>query len=571
MSTLSASPATVTVAVEQLVSFLENSWDLTADLQLAQGDELTGRLDRHWRRFRLAVLEALTDQEEITGQSSAAAARNSVRVAGMQERMTEMRTGMLAAVDAVRDVAAGDREVRDAVSTSAQVIRKAQEASRETAEQATAMAAAIGQIAETLTGVSQKLEELGASSQQVTSLSQVVKGITKQLNLLSLNASIEAARAGQHGRGFAVVATEVGRLGERTSKQAHEIEAVIGRVAEHLQDAGVHMGKGLQRASSLMRDAEDASRGAAEIDRLMSEATAPFGILMEQMQGHSETLAGVSQHVGSMAGQTEQLGGLLDLVQAESSVLLRLTHNAQSELVRFYKGTYVDQVKRATETMAQDLAGVFERAVDQQKVTLDDVLALEYREIKGAEIQRLSRLFDVSRVPVTGFQPPKFQTRYDAVVDVELKGLLDQYFGAFPDLMFCSLIDLNGYAPVAHAGGCKAWTGDFKRDAADNRVKRMTTDLAQVRAARMGLKAPEPEQLSIAPYVRDPKTVLARGEFLRLGNPLRQEDEPSGQFRLHTFAGLSGKVASFCAVPVYVKGWRYGVAMIGWEPRVGQA
>ena len=49
------------------------------------------------------------------------------------------------------------------------------------------------------------------------------------------------------------------------------------------------------------------------------------------------------------------------------------------------------------------------------------MLAFDYREIRGAEISGLQHLFDVSRVPAEGFQPPKYRTRYDAVVDVDLK------------------------------------------------------------------------------------------------------------------------------------------------------
>lgn len=563
-------PVIAETVLEQFINFLENSWDLTADLSLAQGDPLSDRLDQNWRRFRLAVLQALSEQEEITGQSAAAAARNSVRMSGMQEQMAEMRTGMLRSAEAMIKVAAGAREASASVGRTAELVRRGQQTTREAAANASALADAIGQIAASLSGVSDQIEALGAQSQQVTALSQVVKGITKQVNMLSLNASIEAARAGQHGRGFAVVATEVGRLAERTAKQTTEIEAVIGGVTGHLRQTGVQMGASLKRARGLVDGARAASLGASDIDRLMGEVSAPFPTLTGQMETYSQTLSDVSAGIGEMAAQTDAMNRQLDLVQGESAVLLKLTRDAQNRLVRFYKGSFTDQVKLAVEQMAAELGGVLEQGIASRLVSLEDVLALEYTEIKGELIRPLSRLFDVSRVPLSGFNPPKFQTRFDAAVDLTLRDVLDRYHGALPGLFYASLMDLNGYAPVSHSAGCQAWTGDFKQDAAGNRAKRLATDLAQVQAARMGLKAPEHRSLSVGTYVRDPKTVLSREQFLRLGNTLRQEDDPADLVMVHTFAGLSGKVAAFCAVPVYVAGWRYGVAVIGWEPRVGE-
>jgi methyl-accepting chemotaxis protein len=197
---------------------------------------------------------------------------------------------------------------------------------------------------------------------------------------------------------------------------------------------------------------------------------------------------------------------------------------------------------------------------------LEDVLNLRYTEIKGAQVQALRRLFDVSRVPVTGFSPPKYATAYDQAVEVDLQAVLDRYLALQPDLLYTSVIDLNGYAPISNRTTCRDWTGDFRSDSLNNRVKRLTTDLAQLEAAQVGLKVPAYTSLSVGPYVRDMRTVHTREEFQRFGNPLLQADEPEGIVSCHTLAGLSGNVATFFAVPVYVKGHRYGCAMIGWVP-----
>lgn len=96
-------------------------------------------------------------------------------------------------------------------------------------------------IRETMNSVSGSVDELDASrkdisnvveglvrtTQNISNFVQVIKSIADQTNLLALNAAIEAARAGQEGRGFAVVAEEVRKLAEESSKSAKEIESLI--------------------------------------------------------------------------------------------------------------------------------------------------------------------------------------------------------------------------------------------------------------------------------------------------------------------------------------------------------
>ena len=62
-----------------------------------------------------------------------------------------------------------------------------------------------------------KINQLGASSQEIGNIIKVISSIAQQTNLLALNATIEAARAGEAGRGFAVVANEVKELARQTA------------------------------------------------------------------------------------------------------------------------------------------------------------------------------------------------------------------------------------------------------------------------------------------------------------------------------------------------------------------
>ena len=137
----------------------------------------------------------------------------------------------------------------------------------QTVEEAVKASASLGEqvnkIAASMTGLSDRTLQVGE-------IISSVKDLAEQSNLLALNASIEASKAGDHGRGFAVVAMEMRNLAEQSKQAAVQIRAILQEIQRSARDAAAATDEGSKRASAAMglaRSAGEAIEGLAMVIR----------------------------------------------------------------------------------------------------------------------------------------------------------------------------------------------------------------------------------------------------------------------------------------------------------------
>ena len=111
------------------------------------------------------------------------------------------------------------------------------------------------------------LREMGKRSEEIGGIVNTINIIAERTNMLSLNASIEAARAGDAGRGFAVVAEEIRNLADRSAQATADIAAIIRSLQEVAREAVSASADGLRIAEEGGRLAEEGSQG---LERMLS-------------------------------------------------------------------------------------------------------------------------------------------------------------------------------------------------------------------------------------------------------------------------------------------------------------
>jgi methyl-accepting chemotaxis protein WspA len=162
--------------------------------------------------------------------------------------------------------------------------------------------------------------KLGVLSEKAGNIGQVITTITKvadQTNLLSLNAAIEAEKAGDAGRGFAVVATEIRRLADQTAVATYDIEQMVKEIQSAVA-AGV---MGMDKFS------EEVRRGADEI----REAGAQLTQLIGQVQTLAPRFDTVTEGMQAQATGAEQISqALLQLGEASQQTVESLRQSSEA-------------------------------------------------------------------------------------------------------------------------------------------------------------------------------------------------------------------------------------------------
>ena len=295
--------------MQRIVSILEvmRSGDLSKRLNLERKDEF-GAVETGFNDM-MAELTALVSQAQ---RSSVQVTTSVTEIAATSKQQQATATETAATTT---EIGATSREIaatsRDLVRTMTEVTSAADQASilAGSGQQGLArMEDTMHQVMGAADLVNAKLAILNEKAGNINQVVVTIVKVADQTNLLSLNAAIEAEKAGEYGRGFAVVATEVRRLADQTAVATYDIEQMV-REIQSAVSAGV---MGMDKFS------EEVRRGMSEVQQVGEQLSQ----IIHQVQALAPRVLMVNEGMQAQATGAEQINlALVQLGDASSQTV----------------------------------------------------------------------------------------------------------------------------------------------------------------------------------------------------------------------------------------------------------
>jgi len=274
--------------------------DLTSDIDISRRDE-AGQLLCQLATMQ-ATLKAMLDQiQEASRQMDQRCSQLESEVALVAAKSQQQLDDVQSVAAATEEFSQSVQEVAGHAGDTASAAQNSERLVEESNTQIGRSMAVTNRVVEAVTGSSATLHELNTAIDQIGQITQVIKEIADQTNLLALNAAIEAARAGEAGRGFAVVADEVRKLAERTTTSTADITGNIGAIQGATHEAVSRMEQAVREVEEgigMMRESvaglegiTAASQQVSAMARQISEASQQQSIASQEVNGSMEHIS----------------------------------------------------------------------------------------------------------------------------------------------------------------------------------------------------------------------------------------------------------------------------------------
>jgi len=281
--------------------------------------------------FKQVISQVLQSAESVI-QTATQLSTSSQQITQGSQAQSEAAASTAASVEemavSITSVSENTNEVK---LLSEQSLQKTRAGNMSTSE----MIQDVGQVENTVTQIASSVSEFITSARTIAGMTQQVKDIAEQTNLLALNAAIEAARAGEQGRGFAVVADEVRKLAEKSAQSANEIDLITKSLEQKSTLVEKSVQEGLVKLQATQRHVGEVSAILEEAGNAVEKSSIGVNDIASSVSEQTQASNDIARHIENIAQMAEENHAAISESEKGIERLGELAHQLQYAVRKF--------------------------------------------------------------------------------------------------------------------------------------------------------------------------------------------------------------------------------------------
>jgi methyl-accepting chemotaxis protein WspA len=318
--------------IERVKEMASGAGDLTARIKVISNDEL-GQLATGINAMIAKIQTVVQRVREASVNLLSTAAEMAATAKQQEGTMQSLGSSTSEIAAAVREISATGKELAGTMSDVNERADQAAKLATSGRSRLTVMESNIKQLVESTDSISSKLAIIREKAENINMVVTTITKVADQTNLLSINAAIEAEKAGEYGRGFLVVAREIRRLADQTAVATLDIENIV----RHMQDA---VSSGVMQMDKFSGEVRGGAQRVAEIG-------GQTGQIIEEVQALSSRFRAVTEGMNNQSVGAQQINEAMGQVTSGTS-------QTQQALQEFNKAA--GHLRNSVEALNQEVA-----------------------------------------------------------------------------------------------------------------------------------------------------------------------------------------------------------------------